>query len=107
MSRHKLIEELKQKNPKLVKKEIEKIIDIFSKSIEKALIEGKKVELRGFGTFFIKQLKENYAARNPSTGELVYVPKRNKVRFKASKKLKEIINKWKNLRFLLPVIQQT
>ena len=32
-------------------------------------------------------------SRNPKTGEIIYVPKRNKIRFRASKKLKEIINK--------------
>ena len=36
---------------------------------------------------FIKSIKEKYSARNPKTGELVYVPKKKKVRFRASKKL--------------------
>ena len=63
-------------------------------------IAGKKVEIRGFGTFFVKKIKENHSARNPRTGELIYVPERNKVRFRASKKLKEFINKW-NQKFSL------
>ena len=50
------------------------------------------VQLREFGTFFVKKIKEKYSARNPTTGELVYVPEKNKVRFKASKKLKKKIN---------------
>ena len=57
-----------------------------------ALKKKKSTELRGFGTFFIKELKEKYSARNPRTGELIYVPKKNKVRFKASKKFNEFIN---------------
>ena len=52
----------------------------------------KKVELRDFGTFFIKKIKEKYSARNPKTGELIYVPEKNKVRFRASKKIKTFIN---------------
>ena len=93
MVRPKLIRQLKQKNPKINQSETEAVIDTFYGSIEKALIEGKKIELRGFGTFFIKKIREKYSARNPKTGELIYIPEKNKVRFRASKKLKEFINK--------------
>tara|TARA_Y100000389_G_C16975118_1_gene277545 strand:- start:54 stop:335 length:282 start_codon:yes stop_codon:yes gene_type:complete len=92
LSRPKLIKKLQQKNPKLNISEIVKIVDCFSDSIQYALINGRKVELRGFGSFFIKKIKEKYSARNPKTGELIYVPEKNKVRFKASKNLKKIIN---------------
>ena len=53
----------------------------------------EKIELRGFGTFFIKRIKAKYSARNPKTSEIIYVPEKNKVRFRASKKLLELINK--------------
>lgn len=92
MSREELIKQLKEKNPKLTQKELENIIDIFSKSIFSALKSGNVVEIRRFGRFYIKKLKENYNARNPSTNELIYKPERVKVRFKASKKLKKLIN---------------
>ena len=92
MSRPELIKQLKIKHPKLNKLQIETILDTFFQSIEDALKEKKSVELRNFGTFFIKEIKEKYSARNPKTGELIYVPKKNKVRFKASKQLKEFIN---------------
>ena len=97
MSRQELIKKLKEKNPNLSKIELENILDTFNESIKKALIEGKNVELRGFGTFFIKKIKEKFSARNPKTGELIYVPEKNKVRFKSSKKLNKLINKWKKL----------
>ena len=106
MSRPEIIKKLKKLNPKLNNQDIEDVIDIFCQSIEEALINGKKAELRGFGTFFIKKINEKYSSRNPRTGELIYVPERNKIRFKASKKLKEIINKWKNQKFLLLATQQ-
>ena len=92
MSRPKLIKQLKQKNPKLTQFNLEKIIDFFCIDIVKALKAGKKVEIRGFGTFFVKKIKEKYSAKNPKTGDLIYVPEKNKVRFKASKKLGKIIN---------------
>ena len=92
MSRPELIKKLKTKHPKLNNLQIESIIDTFFKSIEDALKEKKSVFLRGFGTFFIKEIKEKYSARNPRNGKLIYVPKKNKIRFRASKKFKEFIN---------------
>tara|TARA_B100000212_G_C27348021_1_gene522284 strand:+ start:1104 stop:1385 length:282 start_codon:yes stop_codon:yes gene_type:complete len=92
LSRQELIKSLKKKNPKLNQLELESVIDIFCKSIEYALKNGQNVEIRGFGTFFIKKIKEKYNARNPRTNELIYVPEKNKIRFRASKKLKNIIN---------------
>ena len=92
MSRPKLIKLLKKKHPKLNKLQLETIIDTFFQSIEDALKEKKSVFLRGFGTFFIKEIKEKYSARDPRNGKLIYVPKKNKVRFRASKKFKEFIN---------------
>ena len=92
MSRPKLIQQLKKRNLKHSQSELETVIDLFSNNIAKALKQGKKVELRGFGTFFVKKIKEKYSARNPKTGELIYVPEKNKVRFRASKNLKKKIN---------------
>ena len=92
MSRQELIKQLKKKNLKLNQSELEAVVDNFCDNIEKALKGGKKIELRGFGTFFVKKIKEKYSARNPKTGELIYVPEKNKVRFKASKNLKKKIN---------------
>ena len=93
MSRPELIKLLKEKHPKLNNPQLESIIDIFFESITDALKERKSVELRSFGTFFVKEIKEKYSARNPKTGGLIYVPKKSKVRFRASKKFKEFINR--------------
>ncbi len=92
MSRPKLIKYLKSKNPNLNKSELEAVVDVFCKSISNALLENKNIELRDFGTFFVKKIKEKYSARNPKTGELIYVPAKNKVRFKSSKRLKKFLN---------------
>jgi len=92
LSRPELIKLLKKKHPKLIKPQLETIIDTFFQSIEEALMKKRPIEFRGFGTFFIKEIKEKYSARNPKTGELIYVPKKNKVRFRASKQFKEFLN---------------
>ena len=93
MTRVTLIKELKKKNSKLNQTEIKLVIDTFCESIQKALLSHKNIELRDFGTFFIKRMKEKFESRNPKTGEIIYVPEKNKVRFRASKKLKALINK--------------
>ncbi len=92
MSKKKIIDQLKKKNPKLNKLIIENILDTFVSSITGALTEKKTVELRRFGTFFLKEISEKKNARNPKTGELIYIPKKNKLRFKPSKELKKLIN---------------
>ena len=92
MSRSKLIKQLKEKNTRLSQSEIEKLIDLFSESIADALKKGKQVEIRGFGRWYCKKLKENFNARNPATNELLYKPERVKVRFRPSKKLIKKIN---------------
>ena len=92
MSRQKLIKQLKNKNPKLNQSELENILNIFSKTLYNKLINGNSLEIRGFGRWYSKKLKENFNARNPSTNELIYKPERVKLRFKPSKKLNKIIN---------------
>ena len=93
MSRKKLIKQLKGKNPKLTQSEILTVIDIFFNFIAESIKKGETVEIRELGRWHLKKLKENYNARNPATNELIYVPERVKVKFKASKKLNKIINK--------------
>ncbi len=92
MSRKKLINQLKEKNSQLNQSQIETILDTFSESIFRALKNNNSVEIRGLGKWYLKKLKENFNARNPSTNELIYKPERVKVRFRASKNLKKIIN---------------
>ena len=92
MSRQKLIQKLKEKNPQLNYSELKTILDIFSESIFNALKNGKSVHIKGLGRWYLKKLKENYNLRNHATSELIYKPERVKVRFKASKKLSTIIN---------------
>jgi nucleoid DNA-binding protein len=93
LSRPDLIKKLKNKHPKLNRLQLETVLDTFFQTIRDALIEKQSIELRGFGTFFVKEIKEKFSARNPKIGQLIYVPKKYKVRFRASKKFKNLINK--------------
>ena len=53
------------------RKEIRDILDLFIEEIKSALISGKAIELRGFGTFEIKVRKGRIRARNPKTGKIL------------------------------------
>ena len=48
-----------------------------------------RIEIRGFGVFEVKTTKANPKARNPRTGEIVYVPARRKTHFKPGKILRD------------------
>ena len=92
MSRTDLIKQLKRKNSKLNHSEIEIVIKSFSKSVSYALKEGRNVEIRGFGSFVCKKLKESWNLRNPSTNEIVQLEDRYIPSFKVSKILKKKVN---------------
>ena len=76
----------------LTKVETEAVIEGFLSTIKNALQEGEKVEVRGFGSFSVKKRMPK-KARNPGTGEVIYLPERYVPVFKASKLLKELISK--------------
>ncbi|MFH1681386.1 MAG: HU family DNA-binding protein [Candidatus Eisenbacteria bacterium] len=75
----------------LTKKDTAEAVDEFLTAIKKALRDGKHIEIRGFGTFKVKERKAR-TARNPRTGEPVPLPSRRVPVFKVSKELKARIN---------------
>jgi integration host factor subunit beta len=85
-----IVEEIAART-KLNKKESFVVVDLIIENIKNTLAEGKKIEIRGFGSFKVKQRGERMA-RNPRTGEAVHVPAKLVPYFKPSKLLKERIN---------------
>tara|TARA_B000000532_G_scaffold243726_1_gene240637 strand:- start:1749 stop:2036 length:288 start_codon:yes stop_codon:yes gene_type:complete len=75
----------------LTKVETETIMNGIMSTIIQSLAENKKVELRGFGTFGIKHRMPK-KARNPGTGEAVYLPERYVPTFKPSKLMRSRVN---------------
>lgn len=67
------------------------IVNIFFESMKRSLYEGDRVEIRGFGSFKIKDY-EGYSGRNPKTGQSVSVIPKKLPFFRAGKELKEFIN---------------
>ncbi len=76
----------------LSKKSSEQVVNAFFQSIVESLAEGDKVELRGFGTFKLRQRKPRWG-RNPKTGERVHVPAKVVPFFKPGKELRELVNR--------------
>ena len=76
----------------LTKLETEVIIEGFFKTVIDALKEGRGIEIRGFGSFKVKK-KNARQARNPKTGEQVFVPEHYVPTFKFSKDFKEIVDR--------------
>jgi len=72
----------------LTKKEVSEAVELFLDQVGRALAEGRHLEIRGFGTFKVKERKARMA-RNPRTGEAVPVPARKVPVFKVSKMLKD------------------
>lgn len=75
----------------LTKKHAELIVNTVFESIVESLREGDKIELRGFGSFRIRQ-RNARIGRNPKTGEKVPVPAKRIPYFKPGKELKEMLN---------------
>ena len=76
----------------LTKKQTELVVNTVFQSITDSLSDGKKVELRGFGSFRIRE-RNARVGRNPKSGAQVDVPAKRVPFFKAGKDLRELVDK--------------
>ena len=90
MTKADLVEEVSRVT-ELTRKDSEVIVDTLFESVIKALKNGDKLEVRGFGSFRVRQ-RNARVGRNPKTGEKVDVPAKRVPYFKPSKELKDLIN---------------
>jgi len=91
MTKAELVEAVSQVSD-LTRKHSEVIVDAVFSSIMDALQRGDKIELRGFGSFRIRN-RASRRGRNPKTGAKVAVPAKSVPHFKAGKELRELINR--------------
>jgi integration host factor subunit beta len=75
----------------LTKKDAERLVEIVFESIIETLNHGEKIELRGFGSFRVRE-RGARRGRNPKTGDPVSIPAKRVPYFKPGKELKELIN---------------
>ncbi len=72
MNKSQLIMRLAEQNPDLVHREVERLVNAILETIEAALARGDRIEIRGFGSFTVKE-RAPRIGRNPRTGETVHV----------------------------------
>jgi integration host factor subunit beta len=75
----------------LTRRDGEVIVETIFGSVIGALQTGDKIEIRGFGSFRIRQ-RNSRIGRNPKTGERVEVPAKRVPYFKPSKELRDLVN---------------
>ncbi len=90
MNKSDLISAIKEQTS-LSRKDAEKVIDTFFDTITQSIVDSGRVEIRGFGSFMVKDYKP-YIGRNPKTGSQIQVPPKKLPFFKVGKELKEMVD---------------
>jgi integration host factor subunit beta len=91
MIRSELIQKIAEQNPHLFQRDVERIVTTIFEEITGALVQGDRVELRGFGAFSVKK-RDGRTGRNPRTGEAVEVEEKHVPFFKTGKLLRDRLN---------------
>jgi integration host factor subunit beta len=91
MLKSELVEKLAKQNPHLYPRDLEKVVNAILGTIGEALAQGQRVELRGFGTFGVKN-RGARTGRNPKTGDLVEVAEKVVPVFKTGKEMRRRLN---------------
>jgi integration host factor subunit beta len=68
----------------------DKVVAAFFNTIETGLINGERTEIRGLGSFRIKEYR-GYTGRNPKTGGAIYVPPKRMPFFRVGRELKSLV----------------
>ncbi len=90
MNKSELVETLSIKN-NLTYKKAEQIVNLIFDTMSQALIDNDRIEIRGFGSFMVKDYK-SYMGRNPKTGEIIKVNEKKLPFFKVGKELRERVD---------------
>jgi integration host factor subunit beta len=90
MNKSELVEALAAENG-LTYKKAEEIVNLIFDSMADTLVDGGRIEIRGFGSFVVKDYK-SYMGRNPKTGEVIKVRPKRLPFFKVGKELRERVN---------------
>ena len=93
MIKSELIDRISAQNPHLYRQDAEKIVNTIFSEITAAMARGDRIELRGFGVFFVK-FREARTGRKPRTGALVPVGQKAVPFFRAGKGIKSLLNSY-------------
>lgn len=87
MTRSELIAHITRRSADAKYNDVSRSVALILDAIKTALAAGKRVEIRGFGSFAVT-VRPARASRNPSTGVPLYVPAKRAVRFRAGLELR-------------------
>lgn len=91
MNKSDLIKSLAEQSGLTLRK-AEEIVDTVFDTMTQALRDGDRIEIRGFGSFTVKEY-EGYVGRNPKTGDKIEVDAKWLPFFKVGKELRDSLNK--------------
>lgn len=91
MTRSDLVEALSERFSQLGQRDAELAVKAILEAISEALIEGQRIEIRGFGSFSVNH-RPSRLGRNPRSGESVEIPAKRVPHFKAGKALREAVD---------------
>ena len=91
MTKSGLIEAVAERTPHISKKDTEIVVNTIFDAMSRALRDGQRIEIRGFGSFQVK-VREAREGRNPKTGEPVHISAKRTPFFKVGKELKEMVD---------------
>lgn len=91
MTKSELVQRMASLHPDLHVNDLEKVVNTIFDEITDTLVDGGRVELRGFGAFSVRA-RAARKGRNPRTGESVSVPAKRVPFFKTGKELRERVN---------------
>lgn len=95
MTKSELIESIARKQKHLPGKDVELAVKHLLELMSEALAEGKRIEIRGFGSFSL-HYRPPRLGRNPKTGEAVALSGKYVPHFKPGKDLRERVNRGRN-----------
>ncbi len=90
MLKRELVSEVTEQLGSYYKQDVAQAVDIILENITQALTEGRRVEIRGFGSFSVRTRKPR-TTKNPKTGKMMDIPARKTLHFTMSKSLKEVL----------------
>lgn len=90
MLKRELVSKVTEQLDGYYKQDVAHAVDIILENITQALTEGRRVEIRGFGSFSVRTRKPR-TTKNPKTGKMMDIPARKTLHFTMSKSLKEVL----------------
>ena len=91
MTKRDLIDEIVRMFPSYSGRDAEVIVNAVFEAMTEALCSGERIEIRGFGSFVVKQRRAR-EGRNPKTGDIVAVAAKRVPFFKVGKELKQRVD---------------